>query len=180
MRRFLIVGVLLGVVVVAFTACSDSGSDPETAALQVKADTYEIGRIEEQFHQAMTLKDIDQMMSLLAPNATLTVGPDLTAAGLDEIRQFWLTKSVAFAPETTWISDHPAYKLAVTVNGDRGTLHFECHFVDYESDLVQSVTVGDQLTQNHLTSPRVGVCLQHTVHFGHRYDVRPRNNAFRF
>jgi len=143
MRRFLIAGVLLGVVVVAFTACSESSSDHETAALQMKADTYEIGRIEEQFHQAMTLKDIDQMMSLWAPNATLTVGPDLTAAGLDEIRQFWLTKSVAFAPETTWISDHPAYKLVVSVNGDRGTLHFECHFVDYESDVVQAVTVGD-------------------------------------
>ena len=104
MRRLMIVGVL-GVMVVSLAACSDSSSDPETTALQVKADTYEIGRIEEQFHQAMTLKDIDQMMSLWAPNATLTVGPDVTAAGLDEIRQFWLTKSVAFAPETTWVSD---------------------------------------------------------------------------
>ena len=144
MRRFLIVGVLLGVVVVALTACSDSSSDSETAGLQLKADTYEIGRIEEQFHQAMTLKDIDQMMSLWAPNATLTVGPDLTAAGQDEIRQFWLTKSVAFAPETTWVSDHPAYKLAVTVNGDRGTLHFECHFIDVKSAKVAAVTAADQ------------------------------------
>ena len=117
MRRFLTVGVLLGVVVVAFAACSDSGSDEETAGLQLKADTYEIGRIEEQFHQAMTLKDIDQMMSLWAPNATLTVGPDLTAAGVDEIREFWLTKSLAFAPETTWVSDHPAYKLAFQAAG---------------------------------------------------------------
>jgi len=143
MRRFLITGALLGVVVVAFSACSESSSDDETAALQMKADTYEIGRIEEQFHQAMTLKDIDQMMSLWAPNSTLTVGPDLTAAGLDEIRQFWLTKSVAFAPETTWVSDHPAYKLAVTVNGDRGTLHFECHFVDVNTGEVEQVTAGD-------------------------------------
>lgn len=143
MRRFLIAGVLLGVVVVAFAACSDSGSDADIAALQLRADRYDIGRIEEQFHQAMTLKDIDEMMSLWAPNATLTVGPDLTAAGVDEIRQFWLTKSVAFAPETTWVSDHPAYKLSVTVNGDRGTLHFECHFLDYKSDEVAAVTVGD-------------------------------------
>ena len=90
MRRFLIAA-LLGVAVVSFAACGESSSDSESAALQMKADTYEIGRIEEQFHQSMTLKDIDQMMSLWAPNATLTVGPDLTAAGLDEIRQFWLT-----------------------------------------------------------------------------------------
>ena len=42
-----------------------------------------------------------------------------------------------------WVSDHPAYKLEITVNGDRGTLHFECHFVDYETDKVASVTVAD-------------------------------------
>jgi ketosteroid isomerase-like protein len=143
MRRLLIVGVLLGVVVVTFTSCGGSSSDAETDALQLKADEYEIGRIEEQFHQAQTTKDIDLMMSLWAPNATLTIGPELTAAGVDEIRQFWLEKSQPFAPETTWVSDHPAYKLAVTVNGDRGTLHFECHFVDYSTDTVASITVAD-------------------------------------
>ena len=42
------------------------------------------------------MKDIDQMMSLWAPNATLTVGPASTAAGLDEIRRFWLDESAAF------------------------------------------------------------------------------------
>ena len=143
MRKFLIAGVLLGVVVVAFTACGDSSPDAETDGLQLKADKYEIGRIEEQFHQAQTTKDIDLMMRLWAPNATLTIGPELTAAGVDEIRQFWLEKSQPFAPETTWVSDHPAYKLAITVNGDRGTLHFECHFVDYSTDSVASITVAD-------------------------------------
>jgi ketosteroid isomerase-like protein len=142
MRRLMIVGVL-GVMAVSFAACQGSGSDAETTALQLKADKYEIGRIEEQFHQAQTTKDINQMMSLWAPNATLTIGPELTAAGVDEIRQFWLEKSTPFAPETTWVSDHPAYKLAVTVNGDRGTLHFECHFVDYSTDAVASITVAD-------------------------------------
>ena len=142
MRRLLIAGVL-GAMVVSFAACQDSSSDAETAALQLKADKYEIGRIEEQFHEAQTTKDIDLMMGLWAPNATLTIGPELTAAGVDEIRQFWLEKSQPFAPETTWVSDHPAYKLAVTVNGDRGTLHFECHFVDYSTDTVASITVAD-------------------------------------
>lgn len=143
MRRFLMVGVFFGVAVVSLAACGDSSSDPETATLQLKADTLDIGLIEVQFHQAMTMKDIDEMMDLWAPNATLTVGPDVTAAGADEIRGFWLSKSVAFAPETTWVSDHPAYKLAVTVNGDRGTLHFECHFLDYKTNEVAAVTVGD-------------------------------------
>jgi len=142
MRRFF--WCALAVMVVCLAACTGSGATTETEqALQSTADRWEIDQIEKNFHEATTNKDIDQMMSLWAPNATLTIGPDLTAAGLDEIRQFWLTKSVAFAPETTWISDHPAYKLAVTVNGDRGTLHFECHFVDYETDVVKAVTVGD-------------------------------------
>ena len=143
MRRFLIAGVLLGVVVVAFTACSDPSSDDETAALQLKADTYDIGRIEEQFHQAMTLKDIDQMMSLWAPNATLTVGPGETAAGVDEIRQFFLDKSSMFQTDAHWVSDHPAYKVEITVNGDRGTLHFECHYIDYDKYNVAFVTTAD-------------------------------------
>lgn len=142
MRRLLIV-VLLGIVVVSFASCGDSSSDAEIDALQLKADQYEIGRVEERFHQAMTMKDIDLMTSLWAPNATLTIGPELTAVGVDEIRQFWLEKSIPFAPETTWVSDHPAYKLAITVNGDRGTLHFECHFVDYSTDKVASITVAD-------------------------------------
>ena len=139
MRKLLIVGVL-GVMVVSFAACGDSGSDAETAALQLKADKYEIEQIEKVFHQAMTTKNVDLMVSLWAPN----VGPDATAAGVDEIRQYWLEQSVAFAPATTWVSDHPAYKLEITVNGDRGTLHFECHFVNYRTGEMEAITVADQ------------------------------------
>ena len=29
------------------------------------------------------------------------------------------------------------------MNGDRGTLHFECHFVDAETSKVVAVTAGD-------------------------------------
>ena len=97
--------------------------------MQRKVDYWEIDQIEKDFHQATTLKDIDLMMSLWAPNATLTAGPGATAAGIDEIRRFWLEDSAAFAPETEWISDHPAYKIEITVNGDLGTLHFECHYI---------------------------------------------------
>ena len=143
MRRLLIVGVL-GVLAISFAACGDSGSDVDTDALQLKADRYEIDQIEKRFHQSMTTKDIELMASLWAPNATLTIGPELTAAGVDEIRRYWLEESVAFKPETTWVSDHPAYKLEVTVNGDRGTLHFECHFVNYETGRMEAITVADQ------------------------------------
>ena len=91
----------------------------------------------------MSDKNIEQMMSLFAPNATMTVGPGETASGIEEIRTFWLEKSATFDPANEWISDHPAYKLEVTVDGDRGTLHFECHFVDAETGKVVSVTAAD-------------------------------------
>jgi len=83
-------------------------------------------------------------MLLWAPTATLTVGPGKTAAGVEQIRRYWLNKSTAFMPETQWVSDHPAYKVEITVNGDRGTLHFECHYVDYRTHEVALVTVADQ------------------------------------
>jgi hypothetical protein len=31
----------------------------------------------------------------------------------------------------------------VTVNGDRGTLHFECHFIDVNTHQVAAVTAAD-------------------------------------
>jgi ketosteroid isomerase-like protein len=144
MKR-LVIGGAIGVVLlsVVLAACGDSSSDAETAALQLKSDTYEIDQIEKSFHRATTEKDIDLMMSLYAPNATMTVGPGVTASGVDEIRRFWLEDSAPFAAENEWISDHPAYKLEITVNGDRGTLHFECHYIDAQTSEVVSATAGD-------------------------------------
>jgi hypothetical protein len=144
MRKILIGGAL-GIVVLCLAACV--GSETPSAAeqaLQRKADLYEIDQIEKRFHQATTIKDIDLMMGLWAPNATLTVGPGTTAAGVEQIRRYWLNKSTAFMPDTQWVSDHPAYKVEITVNGNRGTLHFECHYVDYQTHEVALVTVADQ------------------------------------
>ena len=141
--RKLMIGGALGIVVLFLAACGDSNS-PSAAdqALQRKADLYEIQQIEKNFHHAQALQDIDRMMSLWAPNATLTAGPALTAAGVDEIRGFWL-ESPVFDPANNWVSDHPAYELQVTVNGDRGTLHFECHFVDVGTEEVVLATAAD-------------------------------------
>lgn len=143
MRRLLIAG-LLGSMVVWSSACDRSSEDAALmAVLQRNSDYWEIDQIEKHFHEATTLKDVDLMMSLFAPNATLTVGPGETAAGLEEIREFWLEKSNAFQESTHWVSDHPAYKVEITVNGDRGTLHFECHYIDYDTHEVAFTTVGD-------------------------------------
>jgi ketosteroid isomerase-like protein len=145
MRR-LVIGGGLGVFLlsVVLVACGGSNSVSEAEQDQQRlADMWKIDQIEKVFHHATTTKDIDGMMSLFAPNATMTVGEGETASGLEEIRQFWLEKAVSFEPATEWVSDHPAYKLEVTVNGDRGTLHFECHYIDIGTKEVVSVTAAD-------------------------------------
>jgi ketosteroid isomerase-like protein len=141
--RWPLIGVALVALVVAFSGCGGSGGASEKAdAVQSQADWYEISQIERSFHEAISKKDIDELVSLFAPNATGTFGPGKTVAGKEQIRQVWL-KSVAFKPQTHWLSDHPAYKLKATVDGDRGTLHFECHFIDVDTAKVAAVTAGN-------------------------------------
>lgn len=144
MRRFVIggaLGVFLFSVVLAACGGSSAGSsDDQSRRFQ---DMWEIDQIEKDFHLATTEKNIDLMMGLYSPTATMTVGPGATASGLDEIRRFWLEDSAPFKAENTWVSDHPAYKLEITVDGDRGTLHFECHFIDAKTSEVVSTTTAD-------------------------------------
>jgi uncharacterized protein (TIGR02246 family) len=142
MRKVLIGGAL-GVLILALSACGgSSGTSEKEEAVQREADLYEISQIERSFHEAISKKDADKLVSLFAPNATGTFGPGKTVAGREQIRQVWL-KSVAFQSETHWLSDHPAYKLKATVDGDRGTLHFECHFIDVENGKVAALTAGN-------------------------------------
>lgn len=140
-----VIGSSLGVFVISIALVACRGSTAGSAGDQaLKAqDMWEIDQIEKDFHQATSEKDINLMMSLYAPNATFTVGGGQTAVGVDEIREFWMELSPAFDPTNNWISDHPAYKMEIAVNGDRGTLHFECHFVDAETEKVVAVTAGD-------------------------------------
>ncbi len=144
MRRFVLSGALgvfvLSIVLVACGGSTTGSSGDEARRFQ---DMWEIDQIEKRFHEAQTKKDIDLMMSLYATNATMTVGPGVTGSGVDEIRRFWLEESAPFNEENEWISDHPAYKLEITVDGDRGTLHFECHFIDAGTGTVVSATAAD-------------------------------------
>jgi uncharacterized protein (TIGR02246 family) len=141
--RTLLIGGVLGILVLAVSACGGSSSSSAAEdAVQRESDLYAISQIEREFHEAISKKDIDMMAGLFAPNATGTFGPGKTVAGRAQIRDVWLN-SVAWKPETHWLSDHPAYKLKVTVDGDRGTLHFECHFVDVDTGKVAAVTAGN-------------------------------------
>ncbi len=135
------------VVVLAVTLASCGGSNGKSSSaaietLQRESDLYAISQIERAFHEAISKKDIDKMVGLFAEHATGTFRPGETVSGKDQIRNVWVN-SVAWKPETHWLSDHPAYKLKVTIDGDRGTLHFECHFVDVDTGEVAAVTAGN-------------------------------------
>ena len=130
--RTLVRAVILGMAAVALAGCGGSSGSSASEEVVQQADYWAITELQRKFHQATSKKDIDLMMSLYAPNATLTI-PGQTAVGTERIRQFWLTKSEAFKPTNRWISETPAYKIRITADGDRGTLHFECHYVDVKA-----------------------------------------------
>ena len=142
MRTMLIGGALATLVVVLSGCGAASATSGEAAAAQRRVDLYEISKIERSFHEAISKKNIGEMVNLFAPHATGTFAPGKTVTGRTQIRRVWL-KSKAFMPTTHWLSDHPAYKLKVTVDGDRGTLHFECHFIDLRTAKVAAVTAGN-------------------------------------
>jgi uncharacterized protein (TIGR02246 family) len=143
MRTLLRAGAL-GALLVSLASCGGSGGNSASEeARQQQADYWAITQLQQNFHQATSKKDIGLMMSLYAPNATFTV-PGQTAVGKEQIRRFWLTKSDAFRPTNHWISETPAYKTRITADGDRGTLHFECHYVDVKGKTVVVYLTADQ------------------------------------
>jgi ketosteroid isomerase-like protein len=143
MRMFFTGGTVVALVLMLAACGGSNGSSSAERQVQRESDMYAISQIEKTFHESISKKDIGEMMSIWAPNATFTYGPGKTAIGKKQIEEFW-TKSIAFQHDTDWVSDHPAWKMRVTVNGDRGTLHFECHFIELETQRVAAVTAADQ------------------------------------
>ena len=144
MKRMLIVCLAGLTLTVQLTACS--GSDDNPAAQpdqQALLDKYAIEQIEVTWHKASSTKDVDLMMSLWSDDATLTIGPE-TLTGKSQIRDFFAHRAGPFKPENQWVSDTPAYKVRTTVVGDKGTLYFECHYVDVKTKEVVNVVSADQ------------------------------------
>lgn len=141
---------LVGLIIVPLTLAACSGGAAPTssaeAELQHKADLYDIDQIEVKWHQAASTHNVDQMMSLWADGATFTLGGQ-TYTGKDQIRTLFATKAAPFQPTNTWESDTPAYKIKITVNGDKGTLYFECHYVDPATKKVVVVVGANQDVQ---------------------------------
>jgi hypothetical protein len=142
MRTTLRTGLTL-VVSLSLAACGSSGNSASQQALQKQADLLAIDQIEKTWHKASSTHDVDLMMSLWAPDATFNIGTE-TLTGKSQIRSFFVNKAAPFQPGNHWVSDTPAYKIRATVNGEKGTLYFECHYVDVKTQKVVAVVGADQ------------------------------------
>ena len=134
-RMLLGVGVLAALVA-PLTATGGGSAKVSTKddATQRLADLYRIDQIEVKFHRATSKHDLNLMMSLWAPNGTLSLGGK-TVKGKPAIRAIF-SKAGPFQPQNKWVSETPAYKIRTTVVGKRATLYFECHYVDVDTGKV--------------------------------------------
>jgi len=135
------------VLTLSLTACGGSSQNSASnQTVQRDADLFAIDQIERVWHKASSTKNVDLMMTLWAPDATFDNGT-ATLTGKAEIRKFFETKAAPFQPVNHWLSDTPAYKIRTTVNGDKGTLYFECHYIDTKTQKVAAVVGADQNVQ---------------------------------
>ncbi|HWE83008.1 MAG TPA: nuclear transport factor 2 family protein [Gaiellaceae bacterium] len=146
--RTLFIGCVLtvGVTVVALAGCGGSGK-PSAAELQTQrqATLYQIEQIEKTFHEAATTHNVNMMMTLFAPGAVFNLGTE-TYTGLAQIRKFFATKNKAFFPQNHWVADTPSFRIKTTINGDKGTLYFECDFIDTKTNrLMAAIGVDHQV-----------------------------------
>ena len=139
MKKLLVTAALIGLgVLIAGNGAWGKSSGTRAQKL---ADRYRIDNIEKTWHKAASRKNVDLMMSLWAPKATFTIAGK-TYKGRAAIRQVF-AKAGPFQPQNHWESDTPAYKIRITVNGERGTLYFECHYIDVDTGKVVLAVGGD-------------------------------------
>jgi SnoaL-like protein len=141
MKKVMVFAVLTGLVL-ALGAYAAPGSNAPGKTVLKQVALYQIEKIEKTWHRAASTKNLDLMMSIWAPKATMTIGGQ-TFTGTQAIRAVF-AKAAPFQPENHWVSDTPAYKMRTTVNGDKGTLYFECHYIDVDTGKVASVVGADQ------------------------------------
>lgn len=145
MRRALIAVAGLALVALLGGCGGSKLSSAEKNALEKQANLYEIDQIERTWHKAASTHDVDLMMTLWAPNATFSLA-GTTVRGKAAIRKV-ISAAGPFQPQNHWVSDTPAYKIRTTVNGDKGTLYFQCHYVDVKTRKLVAVVGADQDVQ---------------------------------
>ena len=147
MTRTVLTGCALAMIVAAVAGCGGpSKPSAADATVQREANVYEIDQIEQNWHKATSTHNLNLMMSLWAPGAVFNIDQK-TLTGKAQIRHWFATENAAFQPQNHWESDTPSYKIRVTINGDKGTLYFECHYIDIDTGKVASAVGADQQVQ---------------------------------
>jgi ketosteroid isomerase-like protein len=143
MKKLFATVALIGLgVLIAGNGAWGSGSSANLKKMQREANLYEIDQIEVNWHKAASTKNLDLMMSTWARNATATIAGQ-TYRGKAAIRAFF-AKAAPFQPQNHWASDTATYKIRTTVNGNSGTLYFECHYIDVDTGKVAASVGADQ------------------------------------
>jgi hypothetical protein len=129
---------------VLFAAASLALSGVEAAGAQNddSCDAMALHQVEITFHQGATNKDVDQVVSLFANDATLTSGGK-TYSGAAGVREYFTTVAAPFKPDNHWVAYTPAFRIRTTVHGDRASLYFECLYVDSASKTIKAHTYSD-------------------------------------
>ncbi len=101
----------------------------QLAEARNEADVAAVYKLQSDFHRATTSKDLELMMSTWAEDAILRVG-DKNYTGKEAIRTFVTTQLGAFKPENQWVALTHSPKIQIALQGDQGTLNFQCHYAD--------------------------------------------------
>lgn len=104
---------------------------PALQAQVASPDSTQVAKIyqlQAAFHRAKTTQDIDLMMTLWTPDASLTIpgNPSSPFVGLEQIRAFILTTG-SFTHHR--LSLVPSFKIQIDVHGDEAFFYEECHDV---------------------------------------------------
>jgi hypothetical protein len=137
-KRGMVAGAL-----VLMGALAGCGGDKGASASEAKeADDYQITQIAVQWHEAASTKDVELAMSLFADDAVLTAGGK-TSSGKEEIRRFLSAQAAPFQPQNRWTSLTHTPNIRHTLSGSRGTLFFECHYLDLNTRQIANSVSAD-------------------------------------
>jgi len=144
--RVAMIGCVVAALVALLSACGGGSSSTSASAkeAQHQADLYQIDQIERTWHKAISRHNVDLLMTLWAPDAVFSPIPGQTFTGKQQIRHFWTDIAKVNDTSVHWVLDTPAFKIRETVNGDKGTLYFECDHIDLKTKKVIAVTAADQ------------------------------------
>jgi hypothetical protein len=145
-RALLLVGVAALLIPFSASAGTSSKRSVKDNVVQREADLYLIDQIEVKFHRATSTHNLNLMMSLWAPGAVFNIDQQ-TLTGKAQIRHWFATENKAFMPSNHWESDTPSYKIRISLNGNKATIYFECHYIDPATAKVVAVAGVDHRLQ---------------------------------